>query len=133
MSNEKDIPDGCEPFDLIRALNGERVVTRDGRDFKLDKDPIKGVIDGEIYQSFTVTGSYHTIQKESNLDLFMAKKTKTVWVNLYLYRYAGDPGLDIKTGYWFYSEKKAKENTNEFCLPKYLKTISIEVLEEVFR
>lgn len=76
-----------KPFDLELALAGCPVVTRDGREvtqitlFKIPCDPVVGVVDGMLI-TWPKSGEYQTSEK-SVLDLFMAPKKRTVWVNVY--------------------------------------------------
>lgn len=78
-----------KPFDLEKALAGEPVVTRDGREvtqvtkFDLIDDVymIHAVIYGDL-ESFTLNGEYSK-GKESELDLFMAPKKLSGFINVY--------------------------------------------------
>ena len=66
-------------FDLEKALAGEPVVTRDGREVKdlhlftsvQTYYPVVGIIEGRIL-SFSKEGKYLTNRSESDKDLFMA-------------------------------------------------------------
>lgn len=78
-----------KPFDLQRALSGDKVVTRDGREVtqlhKLDAkgECLVGVIDQFLHIWFE-SGAYLGGNKKNNdLDLFMAPKTVKRWVNFY--------------------------------------------------
>lgn len=77
-----------EPFNLEKALAGEPVVTRDGREVShvmvikaawvSRKYPVAAVIvDGKVY-SYTEQGRYHTDGKPSRFDLFMKPKTRII-------------------------------------------------------
>lgn len=79
-----------KPFDLKRALAGDPVVTRDGREvygihvyagahYGRVVAQIKGTNSPSL---FYPCGSY-TNGGESINDLMMTPKTRTVWVNLY--------------------------------------------------
>lgn len=76
------------PFDLNRALAGEKVVTRDGREvtqltrFKCNEECLAGVIDG-VLETWHETGKYLTNDSGCSYDLFMAPKTVKRWVNFY--------------------------------------------------
>lgn len=79
-----------KPFDLTRALAGDPVITRDGRQvtelhhFKTAKNQNNGVfaiIDGEAF-TFDYNGKYLAISSHI-MDLFMAPKKRTIWVNVY--------------------------------------------------
>lgn len=66
-------------FDLKLALEGEPVITRDGREVKdlhlfssvQTHYPVVGIIEGRIF-SFSKEGKYLTNRSESDKDLFMA-------------------------------------------------------------
>lgn len=79
-----DIPEGCEPFDLERALAGEAVVTRDGRearDIKRENGPydctaISARIENKRTfnkMSYCESGEY-LVDLEHKADLFMKSK-----------------------------------------------------------
>lgn len=78
------------PFDLTRALDGDKVVTRDGREvtqlhfFDLPNSdyPVFGVMNNEI-RSWPKNGQIRRDGVLSNGDLFMAPKTVKRWVNFY--------------------------------------------------
>ena len=87
MNNEAS---KLKPFDLEKALKGEKVVTRDGREveqiFYFDKAvrneyPLRGVINGGL-SSYTREGRVF-LGGEMAGDLFMAPKERVVWVNLF--------------------------------------------------
>jgi hypothetical protein len=94
-------------FDLEKALAGEAVVTRDGRDVtqltKFDcsanHDPIWGVIEGEL-MSFSIEGNY--LRYPSSYDLFMAESER--WVNVYW-----DEEQGLHNGKIYPSQAAAKE------------------------
>lgn len=89
MTNET--PEGCLPFDLTKALAGWPCVSRDGREVRIsfvselenDKHrPVLGWInDGDewLYVSYDIGGKGAI----STRDLFLKKKTKTLYANLY--------------------------------------------------
>ena len=76
------------PFDLERALAGDKVVTRDGREvtqltkFNSVGECLAAVVDGELI-TWGEDGRYWANGKDSGLDLFMAPKTVKRWVNFY--------------------------------------------------
>jgi len=78
-----------KPFDLEAAKRGEPIVTRDGCKAKFIAHvpeaeslfKLAVLIDGEIF-IFAEAGNYWSDKKDSTLDLFMAPKKRTVWVNL---------------------------------------------------
>lgn len=72
------------PFDLEKALAGEPVITRDGREvtqvtlFECEsRYPVYAVVDGAIC-SFTKTGSDYDNGQSSQYDLFMKPKTRVI-------------------------------------------------------
>ena len=78
-----------KPFDLEAAKRGEPLITRDGREAHFiahtDKvasaDKVMAVVSGD-WRAFTEQGE-RCSGAVSTLDLFMAPKKRTVWVNLY--------------------------------------------------
>ena len=83
------VKDKMIKFDLEKALAGEKVVTRDGREvtqihkFDIsDDNPIFGVISDKVF-SYVDTGEYHHDKRESAHDLFMAPKKLSGFVNVY--------------------------------------------------
>ena len=98
MTEEKSIR--LEPFDLEKALNGEKVVTRDGRQvtqlthFELLNNtyPLYGVIGGGL-DGWTIDGRYSKYDTENKADLFLESKVQSIWVNIY--RKDGDEGIFI--------------------------------------
>src|SRR5271155_2746465 len=88
MNNEAS---KLKPFDLEKALKGEKVVTRNGtevtdvRHFPTagQECTVAGVVLGDI-ESFTETGAYFSDYSLSSMDLFMAPKERVVWVNIYM-------------------------------------------------
>jgi hypothetical protein len=78
------------PFSLERALAGDPVITRDGRKVirfahftEDEKWPIVFFVKGESGKISANPEGEVTGFSKDNLDLFMAPKTRTVWVNLY--------------------------------------------------
>jgi hypothetical protein len=80
-----------EKFDLEKALNGAKVVTRDGREVSQltkfenlnDDYPLIGVVDRSI-RTWTTQGLFvgdHT--GECDEDLFLAVEPQRKWVNVY--------------------------------------------------
>jgi len=115
-----------KPFNLERALAGEKVVDEQGREYKefyLFKEiasvyrPLICLMNGEI----------HYFNKEGSLNecipyLFMAPKTKTYWINIYK-----DAMGNIWGSMLHHSEDKA-ERMKEVD-HGYIKTISFEIEE----
>lgn len=112
-----------KPFNLERALAGDPVVTRDGRPVKIaghnpDANPRAAVCGwiSEVVRQWDSKGKYydHNLHRDTpsiqcNCDLFMAPKTRTVWVSLY------QGGNDYLT-YWkqFDTEKEADDYDYRF-------------------
>lgn len=109
-------------FNLERALAGEPVVTRDGREvfqLHLFKDtyyaPLYGVIGGHVY-AFTQDGRYGG-KHDTVHDLFMKPVILEAWLNVY------KQDDSIWVGQNHESQYEAKlYGSNE---PNYVKTIRI--------
>lgn len=79
-----------EKFNLERALAGEPVCTRDGKDvtqlarfdIKQGKQCLIGVLDYEL-ERWTIEGNYFLNKTEAQADLFMKPKENVIWVNVY--------------------------------------------------
>lgn len=77
-----------KPFDLQRALAGDKVVTRDVCEvtqltrFNCAGEVLVGVVNGYL-QTWYEGGKYTAGGKVSGLDLFMAPKTVKRWVNFF--------------------------------------------------
>lgn len=118
-----------KPFNLEKALQGEPVVTRDGRDVtsisyirKSDYPPIVEAFIGKDKFIYVPTGR-HFLYGDSPLDLFMKSKTEKYYLNIY----KEDIASGIKhTGNLFRSYEVARELA---CSSSYLKTIEIEIEE----
>lgn len=86
---ESDKGSNLKPFDLEKALKGERVVTRDGREvFDIAHMPkstalykVYAFVGGNV-ETFRENGNWNGLGLHAN-DLFMAPKKKVIWVNLY--------------------------------------------------
>ncbi len=112
-----------EKFDLEKALNSAKVVTRDGQEVKeLTKFGLKnefciiGVLNGEI-NAWTEKGEWDYHKKGSPNDLFLADETQSIWVNVL--KINGHIGLGA-IGY----TKEEAENKNYYP-DKHIKTIEI--------
>lgn len=114
-----------EPFNLEKALAGEPVVTRDGREvteihyFKTDQGdyPLIAVID-ENQEAFTKDGFFASSREECESDLFMKPKVVENWFNVYQ-----DDNCNLATSFGFSSEEDARKNI--MSVLKYIKTIKI--------
>jgi DNA-directed RNA polymerase subunit E'/Rpb7 len=112
-----------EQFNLERALAGEPVITRDGKEVtqlvKFDAPAanyaLRGVIDGEI-KSWTSDGRFATFSENSPKDIFMKPKENAIWVNAYF----GESGNLFIIG--FSSEEEAIKAKNG----NYVKTVKID-------
>lgn len=123
-----DIPEGLKPFDLQKALAGDKVVTRDGRaviSVRYARYPLIVVVSGETLYGCTETGRYYENQLSNEKDLFMAPKTKTVWVNIYM-----KPNGTISLGAPHSSEAMAMRIYKKPSYWQRIKTISVEIPEE---
>jgi hypothetical protein len=114
-----------EKFDLEKALNGSKVVTRDGKEVKeLTKFeslnngyPLIGVVDGSI-RTWTRQGIFNDLHEgESDADLFIAVEPKSIWVNVY---HNQDT---IETGANYTTLEAAKRSMHQNM--QYIKTIEI--------
>jgi hypothetical protein len=113
-----------EKFDLEKALNGAKVVTRHGREVKelikfesLKDYPLGGVLDNQL-KTWTEQGKFDTEHVgESNLDLCLAVEPQSIWVNVL--KINGQIGLGA-IGY-----TKEEAINNNYHTDKYIKTIEI--------
>lgn len=79
-----------KPFDLKAAKAGAPIVTRDGTPAKFIANvpearhsfQVLCLVRDTVF-SYAPDGQYDPLRGESMLDLFMASRTRTVWVNLY--------------------------------------------------
>lgn len=77
-------------FDLQKALAGDKVVTRDGREVTeihrfntvIDRKNIISVIDGDFRCHYD-NGNYFDDSTKSCNDLFMTTTKKSAWLNIY--------------------------------------------------
>ena len=109
-------------FNLEEALNGAKVVTRDGREvtqltkFKsIEEHCLYGVLEDEIH-SWHKNGTFYKHTK-NNTDLFLAVEPKKFWVNMY--RNHGEVNLGSK----LHGSKEEAEAWK--CKDGYIKTIEI--------
>ena len=113
-----------EKFNLEKALNGFKVVTRDGREVtglrKLEATkgyPLAGVLEGSIH-SWRIDGSYFAPLAEYHADLFLfGSQVRRAWVNIY------GNGRDILTSGCYRTKQAALHNIVEDY--EYIKTIEI--------
>ncbi len=97
-----------KPFNLEEALNGAKVVTRDGREvtqlikFNADEDEtLFGVVNKEIV-AWNDKGKFQN--SDHILDLFMFVEPVRRWVNVYK-----DVKGNIWLGRWCYSKEEAQK------------------------
>ena len=115
-----------EKFDLEKALNGAKVVTRDGREVsELTKFisasyfSLAGVLNGSL-QKWTDTGHFDALlAQESDRDLFLAVEVKSAWLNIYRH----GNRKDLLTSGAFKTKEAAIKNISEDY--NYIKTIEI--------
>ena len=115
-----------EKFDLERALAGEPVITRLGKEvtqlvkFEADRQvyPLMGVLEKEV-TCWTIDGRFSNDRESSDFDLFMKPKENAVWVNVFI----GESGKLFVIG--FHSEEEAKATP---LGRNYLKTVKITEL-----
>lgn len=90
MNDNNDIPTGCAPFDLEKALAGEKVLTRIGEEvtqihlFKCrnNNGPLHGVVN-DLVHCWGDDGCVFSDSKNSELDLFMVREIRFRWVVKY--------------------------------------------------
>lgn len=111
-----------KPFNLEEALNGAKVVTRDGREVKqlqkfitFDKMKLYGVIDEQVYR-WDENGK-NLFAHRIEYDLFIDVEPQRVWVNVYR------DGNKIWIGNPHLSKDEAIANVAITCT--YIKTIEI--------
>lgn len=115
-------------FNLQEALNGAKVVTRDGREVTqltkfetIEEHCLYGVVDEEIH-SWLKNGTFYAHTKNKN-DLFLAVEPRRIWVNVY----EGSTGEIFTVNHSYSSLEMAihdkKYHEGMFC--KYIKTIEI--------
>lgn len=124
-----------KPFDLEKAVKGEKVITRSGKsvriicwDYQNALYPIVALVAmGEKTEElviYTIKGEQFSkeelISNESSLDLFMAPIKKEGWINVYKSSNGFYMGGSIK------GTKEEAENAEKFSEPVYLTTTKIE-------
>lgn len=115
------------PFNLEKALAGEKVCTRNGREVTQlfhfseaidDDERIYGVFDRGVH-CWYVNGKYHLID-ESHNDLFMLPKVTTYWANI-----CKAENHNIYLSDIYRHEKEAIKDQD--CHVKVIKTISFDI------
>jgi galactose mutarotase-like enzyme len=114
-----------EKFDLEKALNGAKVVTRDGREVTQltkfearDSWELYGVVDGKVCEWFS-NGIYAGPHNPNN-DLFLAVEPQRIWVNAYHHN-----GKLWLGGAQYNSPTRAKLMAGISTNMNYIKTIEI--------
>jgi hypothetical protein len=113
-----------EKFNLERALAGEPVCTRDGREvtqltyFRETEDlfSVGAVLDKEVYL-WQANGRFLQT-KEDSKDLFIKPKENAIWINVY----KNENGFLYTMGLDYSSEELAKKSADKDA---YFKTIKI--------
>jgi hypothetical protein len=118
-----------EKFDLEKAINGAKVVTRDGKEvkqltyFDLSDDHkyhLYGVV-GKSIRCWTITGQYEPSDDNYDLDLFLAVEPQRIWVNVFKNKYG-----NLYVGFLTYVSKEIAIQCMDSAQPdKYIKTIEI--------
>ncbi len=85
MNPNNEIPPGCAPFDLEKALAGAKVRTKCGKHieqihhFKIQNPfSVYGIFNDQIF-SWRIDGSYRE-GTNSDFDLFMVREKRVLWV-----------------------------------------------------
>jgi len=120
-----------KPFNLEEALNGAKVVTRDGYEvtqlhkYNIIKKPhcLCGVLCDEIF-SWTINGEYWDSDNKHSRDLFLVVEPRRIYLNVY------NAGNRIFVSSQYFSDRetaiKNKDNyEGSFSLCKYVKTIEV--------
>jgi hypothetical protein len=97
-----------KPFNLVDAMKGHPIVTRDGRSVKFvayapeadESEQVVVLIESGIW-CFHINGKYNGLFDPSQYDLFMASQKITLWINIY--RDAANV---------FHSQQEADENAS---------------------
>ena len=118
-----------KPFNLEEALNGAKVITRDGRfvtqliKFNADeKETLYGVVNNEI-ASWKDDGRFSFVPPYNDhiLDLFMFVEPKRIWVNVFKNHHD-----NLYVGFTMYGSKEMAIRCKDGRNPEhYIKTIEI--------
>jgi hypothetical protein len=115
-----------KPFDLEKALAGEPVVTRDGKEVtdiayfptKDDNYKVCGILNKDC-EWFTNKGFYIQEDTEHFKNLCMKDSLIESWINIY------QIGNYVEAGSSYRSEQGAKDNIQNNSSRIYIKTIKI--------
>ena len=125
-----------KPFNLERALAGDKVITLGGEKIiaiyhlkEMAKDNVLAIINDDLLRLYYPHGNYYEDFTLSHHDLFMADpepKVTTYWANVYLCHFSHE----YKCFGAYVSEDEAKLPINKASFSLiYLKTISVTVEE----
>jgi len=111
LNENHNVPANSKPFNLINAIKGQKLITRNGKPAQLVSIkvgdagegifPLAASVGCDEY-SFTLDGCFYSDSEDHYLDLFMAPREKTVYVNLYHDKYC----------YHFETEDEANESSS---------------------
>ncbi len=129
-----------KPFDLEKALAGEPVITRDGKQIKeiirfnnITDNELPKIyaliddgtnIDNELVESFHDCGTW-LLGTDSDHDLFMAQKTKKLYINLYRY----PDGITVTDHHPYDTHDEALHFAENHRPEHFLKVIEVEIEE----
>jgi hypothetical protein len=120
-----------KPFNLEKALAGERVITNDGREVLdmayLQKRKWYPVLvlfaDANIIQAYTIDGL--CCLGNENDNLFMYSQKMTYYLNIY----RNKKSKEVWTAKWTYlTEEESRRNISD--LDFYVKTIAFEIEDD---
>jgi hypothetical protein len=115
-----------KPFNLEKALNGAKVVTRDGREVtQLTKFEARGcwelygVVEGDV-ENWDNNGEARILEAHEG-DLFLAVEPQRIWVNVFKGKYG-----NLYVGFATYDSKEIAIRCMDASDPEsYIKTIEI--------
>jgi hypothetical protein len=116
-------------FNLLQALEGKPVITRDGKkvtqitkfdDVTITKYSICGVVEGSL-ENWNINGEYNVMKDTiDSLDLFMAEETKTIWINVWKHFKDGSLSASVHS-----RKDKCDKEIDELLSHRLVKTIEI--------
>ena len=124
-------------FNLEKALVGDAVVTRDGKNVKVffvsdkgDLYPIKGVVDINTYweiQTWDKEGLYHNTANPNNMDLFMKPVKKKLYIAI---KNTSLPCSSLEPSKFFYATSNAylsKDDVLECAIEAVHQIVEVEI------
>jgi len=114
-------------FNLFEALEGKPVITKNGKkvtqitkfnNVKTLPYCICGVVEGSL-ESWSIEGKYHH-SHESQLDIYMAEESKTIWINVWKHVKDGSLSASIHS-----RKDKCDNEIDELLSHTLVKTIEI--------